>query len=505
MARLTNKHNNAQRIFYPSFDGGLNLSVPSESMNKNELKEALNVEFSHSTGAMKVRGGLVWAGRFENAIDYVVPVRGRRGFIVRRKGANGNITKVVYYFKWNNIWSVSGRLTGTGDLSVAAWGEPGNVLIASGGKLQLFSDELMPPTLTTLNNSPDNCRMVFVRNGRVGVVSGDDTIIFSHVGDCTQWDNNPEDESTGQFIEIGYKDGMNINAVVPLSRDLIIFKSPPNETDKGIIWRLTGEFPDWQVLEVAHNTGTYSMRSVQAVGNDIFYVTTAGLANLSSVTAYGEIKTSWVDRKVSSALTQLIDDSARLWDVPVRQQLWLLPSSEHEKKIWVFDYSRGIWTKFLFPEVPIHAVGVDEHLYIFIGRDLYHVNESYTQDEMKTNSGSIKHTIEAQMKLGTILMGRQTLIKGVFASFELWPGCNAELKLAKFKMPFVAAGDLDYIYDPPNDTQYASEDDDPLFPEGQVLTSRRRCIVREWQIAPEINIKGGGCSVSTIGLEAAEV
>ncbi|MBR0204988.1 MAG: hypothetical protein IJQ56_11560, partial [Synergistaceae bacterium] len=255
-------------------------------------------------------------GRFENAIDYVVPVRGRRGFIVRRKGANGNITKVVYYFKWNNIWSVSGRLTGTGDLSVAAWGEPGNVLIASGGKLQLFSDELMPPTLTTLNNSPDNCRMVFVRNGRVGVVSGDDTIIFSHVGDCTQWDNNPEDESTGQFIEIGYKDGMNINAVVPLSRDLIIFKSPPNETDKGIIWRLTGEFPDWQVLEVAHNTGTYSMRSVQAVGNDIFYVTTAGLANLSSVTAYGEIKTSWVDRKVSSALTPLIDNTAKLWDVP---------------------------------------------------------------------------------------------------------------------------------------------------------------------------------------------
>ena len=500
MGRLTNKHNNAQRIFYPSFDGGLNLSVPAESMSKNELKEALNVEFSHSTGAMRVRGGLVWSGRFDNEIDSVVPVRGRRGFLVRRKAA-----KELYYFKWNNIWPVSGELTGEGDLSAAAWGEPGNVLIASGGKLQLFSDELLPPKLTTLENSPEECRMVFVRNGRVGVVSGDDTLTFSAVGDCESWENNPEDESTGQFIEIGYKDGMNINAIVPLSRDLIIFKSPPNETDKGIIWRLTGEFPDWQTLEVAHNTGTFSMRSVQAVGNDIFYVTTAGLANLSSVTSYGEIKTSWVDRKVSSALTQLIDDSARLWDVPVKQQLWLLPSSEQEKKIWVFDYSLGIWTKLLFPAVPIHVTGIDEQLYMFIGRDIYHVNEGYTQDEMKTTSGSEIKAIEAQMKLGTILMGRQTLIKGVFASFELWPECEAELVLGKFKMPFKVAGSIDYIYDPPNDTQYASEDDDPLFPEGQVLTSRRRCIVREWQIAPEINIKGGGCSVSTLGLEAVEV
>ncbi len=505
MGRLRNKHSNARQVFYSSFDGGLNLETPSESMNKNELKEALNVEFSHSTGAMRVRGGLVWSGRFANAVDAVVPVRGRRGFLARRKGSDGNISKEVYYFKWNNIWPVSGQLSGTGDLSIAAWGEPGEAVVASGGKLQLFSDNSLPPKLTTLSNSPDNCRMVFVRNGRVGVVSGDDTLTFSHIGDCTQWSNDPSDESSGQFIEIGYKDAMNIDAIVPLSRDLIIFKSPPNETDKGTIWRLTGDFPDWQVLEVAHNTGTYSMKSVQPVGNDVYYITTAGLANLSSVTAYGEIKTSWVDRKVSSAMTRLIDETARLWDVPVRQQLWLLPSNDNEKKIWVFDYSRGIWTKFLFPEVPVHAVGVDDNLYVFIGRDIYNVNEGYTQDEMKTDTGSQIKTIEAQMKLGTVLMGRQTLIKGVFASFELWPECNAELKLAKFRMPFVAAGDIDYIYDYPNDTQYASEDDDPLFPEGQVLTSRRRCIVREWQIAPEINIKGGGCSVSTIGLETAEV
>ncbi len=502
MSPVSNFHGEAaQRIFYPGFDGGLNLAVPSESMSKNELKEALNVEFSHLTGAMRVRGGLVWSGRFKNAIDCVVPVRGRRGFLVRRKGTEDEKTKEVYYFRWNNIWPVTGELTGTGELSEAAWGEPGEVLIASGGKLQLFSDVKMPPRLKTLENSPDKCRLVFVRDGRVGVISGDNTIHFSAIGDCTQWENNPEDDSSGQFLDIGYKDAMIINALVPLSRDLIIFKSPPDETDKGTVWRLTGEYPNWQVLEAAHNTGTFSNRSVQAVGNDVFYITNSGLATLSSVTSYGDIQTSWPDRKVSSALTPKISSSARLWDVPVKQQLWLLPS-QTESDIWVFDYQRGIWTKFRFPELPIYAAGIDERLYLFIGQDIYEVNDYYTQDDMKDTG---KHIIEANMKLGTILTGHQTLIKGAFVSFDLSPSCHAELLLGKFRMPFTIAGNIDYIYDTPNDIQCIYNDYDPLFPEGQVLTSRRQCIVRDWQITPEIKITGGGCSISTMGLEMVEV
>ena len=62
---VSNFHSNTQRVFYSGFDGGLNLSVPNESLPKNELKEAVNVEFSPLTGSMKVRGGLVWSGRFD--------------------------------------------------------------------------------------------------------------------------------------------------------------------------------------------------------------------------------------------------------------------------------------------------------------------------------------------------------------------------------------------------------------------------------------------------------
>ena len=523
---VSNKHSNAQRVFYSGFDGGLNLSVPSENLPKNELKEAVNVEFSPLTGSMKVRGGLVWSGKFDNEICDVVPVQGRRGFLARRKDTNE-----LYYFRWNNIWPVTGSLHGDGKLSIAHWMEKVTTwsveqevdcwLIASGGRLQKFSDTPTPHVEDILTGpmrpvseikntlgetigfvcTSTNCHQVFSRNGRVVVVGDNDTICFSALGDCEDWTNKPNDESSAQWVQIGYKDGMKINAVMPLSKDLIIFKSPEGEPDKGTIYRLTGEYPDWAVVEVAHNTGTFSQQSVCAVGNDIIYATVAGIATLSTVTNYGEVKTSWPDRKVSNALTPELDATASVYDVPVKQQVWISPS-ENSKKIWVFDYARGIWTTFEFPERIVYAAGVDNQLFVFIGQDLYEVNDSYTQDELR---GTGKQTITAKMRLGTILSGMQTLVKAAFASFELMPECNAELRLGKWKMPFAFGGTIDRIYDAPNDTQYASEDTDPLVPAGGVLTSRRRCMVRDWAITPEIVIEGGGCSVSTIGLDIAEV
>ena len=183
------------------------MSVPPESLQRNELRKALNVEFSPLSGVLRVRGGLCWSGRFVVKVQSVVNVAGTNGFLV-----NGVNSDKLYFFKWNN--------------SAVTWNETGVMLIATGGKLQKFNGNVLPPTLETIDNAPDNCRFVFVREGRAVVVGDDDTIRFSAVGDCTSWANDSDDDSSGQFLEIGYKDGMNIDAVVPLSRDLIIFKRP---------------------------------------------------------------------------------------------------------------------------------------------------------------------------------------------------------------------------------------------------------------------------------------
>lgn len=496
MPSRSDKHGEAtERFFYPGFGGGLNLSVPAETLPRTELREAWNVEFSPLTGSMRVRGGLVWSGRFDGPVGEMVPVPGKRGFLVREKG-----TRRVFYFLWNCIWPVQGELSGDGEMTAATWGEPGEMVVASGGRLQKFEEfgQAGIPTLTAIPNSPEKCRRVFVRAGRVGVVEGPDTLRFSWVGDCEKWENDPDDASTGQFIEIGYKDGMDIVAVVPLSKDLMIFKVPEDEPDKGVIWRLVGDFPNWTPLQTAHNTGTFNSKSVRAVGNDVYYLTTDGLATLSSVTAYGEIKTAWPDRKVANTLTRLLNGTSRLWNVPVKQQLWVLPSDQ-DPLVWVLDYSRGIWTQFEFPVPPVFAEGVDTALYMAIGRDLYQLNDWYTQDELKDKPSS---AIKARMQMGTILKGWKVLVKGAFASFLVVPESRACLKLGDFRLPLIGGGTPSYIYD---DTDIAFEDDDPLFPPGNTLTARQRCLVRDWAIVPEVEIEGGGCSLSSLGLEIVEV
>lgn len=478
---------NLQRIIYPGFTGGLNLSVPPEALPKNELKEAINVEYSHVKGAMTVRGGLfsirdmsLWG-----KVQSVAALPGLSGFIVVNEIKQG---RYITRYCSESV----GFLEGNGKLSVCQW--DGYCLVASGGKLQRLRLG-GTPYLETIFNSPDKCRVVFIRDGRVGVVTSGNEIRFSAVGDCEAWTNDPEDESSAQYLEIGYKDGMNIDAVIPLSRDLVIFKSPDGEPDKGTIFRLTGEYPSWTVLEVAHNTGTFSQNSVQAVGNDVHYAGVSGVASLSAVTSYGEIQAQWPDRKVNAVLSRLLSDNAEIWNVPVKQQLWIKPQ-KGSNMIWVLDYSAGIWTKFEFPDEPIYASGAWNDVYVFMGNKVYSLLNSQVKDDAGNKD------ITARLEMGTLLNGNQILARKAFVSFRVQPECHAELRLEGFRMQFSHDVKSESIYDV-DDCAYDCNLE--LIPSEKVITSRRMCIVRGWTITPEVVMTGGGCALSTMGLEIGEV
>ncbi len=490
-------NNNLQRIIYSSFDGGLNLSVPPESMSRNELKEALNVELSPSTGAMTVRGGLFHHCQTGIFAESAAALPGKRGFLV--KGyftADGVRDDRVKLFTWNRLGDVSGSFTGNGRISACKWDR--YYLVASGGKLQKLNDR-NTLRLETIESSPSRCVQVFVKSGRVGVVTDENEIKFSAVGDCENWTNDPEDDSSAQYLEIGYKDGMNIDAVIPLSRDLIVFKSPNNEPDKGIIFRVAGDYPEWTVLETAHNIGTFSAKSVQAVGNDVYFATVSGIASLSSVTSYGEIQAQWPDRKVSPALSRLISADAELWSIPVKQQLWLKPH-KGSGIIWVLDYVRGIWTKFEFPGEVMYADGTDDSVYLMIGTSIYEQVDGKVTDTNDTRME--ERTITAKMRMGTLLTGNQILIRRAFVSFGIQPECRAELKLGDFRMQFSHDTNPDYVN---GHTEEISDSTGHLAGSGNAVTSRRMCIVRGWSITPEVEMTGGGCSLSTMGLEVSEV
>ena len=494
---VSNFHKNAQRIDYPSFDGGLNLSVPPSRLKPNELQEAKNVEFDASAGAMKVRGGLVWLQTF-SSIHPEAPFaanhlsRIRSGAYIFREGTSeiaavatisdtGTVTIRHVVREYVRDIPIALHYTGSGIVNNAIWDTEWQCLVASGGKLQRAYARNNEWWGETISASPDGCRQVFTRDGRVGVVSENYTLRFSAVGDYTSWSNDPSDSSSGQFLDIGYKDGMDIDVVVPLSKDLIIFKSPRGDVGNGTIWRLIGSYPNWQVVEAAHNTGTFGINSVCAVGDDVYYVTPSGLAALSAVNDYSEIRANWPDRKINRALQNLIDETAQLWNIPSKQQLWFRPN-DRSSFAFVFDYAKGIWTEFDFPVQPIFACEQKKEIYLFSEDDIFSIQQNLVNDWL---ANDVKKPISAALKMGTIENSHQTLAKGAVITYMYQDNENdaqssGKLLVGKYELNMKNDGEQEW------------------------QTARSRFMARDYSITPQIRLTGS-CAVSKASIEIAEV
>ncbi|MBR6900011.1 MAG: hypothetical protein IKN29_06955, partial [Bacteroidales bacterium] len=140
-----------------------------------------------------------------------------------------------------------GELNGDEEVITANWED--GVLVASGGYLQYIkyvgaSDPEEDQTavvykMNTIIQSPPDSRGVYVRSGRVFVFDGDDNLLYSAVGDETNWTQDSNDPSAAIFTQIGYKSGGRIIGLINLQSYVLIIK------DNGKIFRLENEFPDW--------------------------------------------------------------------------------------------------------------------------------------------------------------------------------------------------------------------------------------------------------------------
>ena len=83
------------------------------------------------------------------------------------------------------------------------------------------------------------------------------------MGDEETWLTNSSDESSGVFVEAGYKDGGQLLAMVNLSQDVLIIKNNRR------VYRLSGEYPDWQMNEVSRDVEARGRLSVCAVADSV--------------------------------------------------------------------------------------------------------------------------------------------------------------------------------------------------------------------------------------------
>lgn len=310
--RIGCKHSNQQTIRYADFSGGLNTSVAQEMIAANELAVCENMDVDTSTGLLKVVDGnerilTPPAGTtFQRLIYDII----NKTFLVVCD--NHKLYKADLTAK--TITEI-GTLTGTAYPVYASW-ESG-VLIASGGLLQYYNGS----ALTTLDKSPKACMFVYVRSGRVlatdATADNESNIYYSAVGDETTWEDNTNDASTGKWLEVGYKDGGHILALLSMAQDVLIVKS------NRCVYRLTGDYPNWSVVEVSRNMDCVGRMAWYNDGINAYIMGQNEIQLLQSDQYYGDVKATNIAVKVASNLQNIVEDGPRMIYISAMNQVWI--------------------------------------------------------------------------------------------------------------------------------------------------------------------------------------
>ena len=343
------------------FTGGLNFTVPPENLKPNELWMAKNVEYDPRTGVLRRRPALRAVFDAGVQIDSLYYSKLLNRFL---------FTSGQTLYEWDGISTAPatvGTLSGAKRPKYAVFGN--KLLIASGGNLQTYDGV----NFTTVTNSP-LCDGVLVRSGRVVLWrEGSDRLDFSGIGDETNW-NFAGTDGDAQYVEIGYKDGGDIVTVIPLSKDLIVFKN------NGRVYRLVGNYPSWAVYEVSRNALAVNRDCAEQVLNDIVFLDIAGLRSLATVLEYGEVKQFELGRKVNPIIVpEISPEIARMWHVYKKNQIWV--RTANTQAVWVYHYPFKAWTYFSFFH-DINDVAIKENdVYVASGTKIFILDHQENKDD----------------------------------------------------------------------------------------------------------------------------
>ena len=318
---------------------------------------------------------------------------------------------------------------------------------------------------------PSEVEQLFIRDGRVFLIETDsDTLKASGVGDLANWRQDTDADSIS--VDIGYKDGCDMRAVVEFAGEMIAFKAPPGRPEWGRVYRLQGKYPDWSISLYSRGNSTWNARSAVNIPNDVLFLSKGGMMSLGTVTEYGDFKIGWAGSKVNAVLAPTLTEDCRMWHLPSKGQAWASDGVSND--IWAYHYQLQAWTKLAFGGKVSAVFDDGARTYIGMGDTLY------------VMSGETPCEMPARLRLRTNVKRNQQLIKGIIAGYGSDAGTEAKLRLGGYELALPHGGQL------------------PGGTPGTGIT-RARCNIRDWQAAPEINVTGGAFSLASLGLEVAEV
>lgn len=433
--QLSTKHPNQQQVEFYDFTGGLNTATTEEQIAENQLARCINFEVQNITGLLKTVDGTVKKYRIPLNSDYKIT---SAAYDVLNEhivlfADNGTVFSSKLSSDFAMVVQI-GRLSGNLKPITAVWED--GLVVASGGHLQYIAGYQMK----TIDTSPQECKGCYVRSGRV-LVFDNEMIRYSGVGDEENWTENSNDPSASVFVEAGYKAGGNIIGMVNMSSDILIIK------DNGMLFRLAGEFPDWEIHEVARNVECKSRNAYCNVLNNTFIIGAQRLQAVTTTDEYGSMKPTDIAQNVRKELNKLGASVSIRYVAPLNQ-LWILDGTED---VLFYDLNVQGFFKRRFNAVVTDVLAIDEEVYVIKNDGVDMLNQfSYTDEGQP---------LEYDLQLKTHISHYNYLLKRVVLACTGFAdsGTNAALHIGRsIKIPIpvqyiagldsVVYGNYNFVY-----------------------------------------------------------
>ena len=404
--RRSNKHQ-ISKINFMGLTGGINVAVPPEQIAENEMQECDNFVYKIDSQRLVGRGGL--SAELFVALQYDIGSMhydvGTNTVFIFCKGGR------AYVWDWSNqqegLPVYIGMLTGTANPVCAKFKD--KLWIASGGKLQFYGFD--GAYMTTVMDSP-TCDICFQRNARLFVTqTGTDIAYYSGIGDNGMWEEDTNDASSSQWVEVGYGDDGDICAVVPMATDLFILKT------QGTWYQFQSDSVDpqsWVIQPVATGIDAIGKMCATNTGNEVVYMSRRGLRSLAATMDYGNVATGDIGDKFQSLITQGLVDSVQMINLRRHKTIMIRPTSD--KGYWVaFNYALGSATTIHFGMAVESIVELTDRVFVASGRFVYEWSDEYYTD----NGTPIEYT----MKPRDIIGSDDILVKNIDTKFSSqWDG-----------------------------------------------------------------------------------
>ena len=360
MARLARRIN-CRTIDFADLSGGINVSKLPDVIADNEMQVCNNFLYGVDSKILQKKGGLSspFATYPSDILKTYYDFGSNRHLVFLKSGS-------VYASTNFGTADFIGVLAGSSRPMCCKFDS--KVWVASGGHLQYFDGNA---SMVTVSDSP-LADFVLVREGRIVCFkTQDDMARYSGMGDGTFWTEDPNDDSSASWIEIGYKDDGDLLDAVFMADDIYFFKS------NGFIYQLSGEYPDWSINLVAEDSGLDTRMCACHIGSDVVFVGRRGLKSLYATSKYGDVAT----KDIGDKFNLLITDSyfqPRVWNVQRYHSLFINPNCGN--KLIVYNYDLQACTTLTFPFEVVDVFETSTKLVIVSPRSLYYLSREYLTD-----------------------------------------------------------------------------------------------------------------------------